>query len=94
MKSIKRHLSHTLGAHTSTFEELTTLTAQIEACINSRPLELLVDNCESLEVLTPAHFLIGGPLTALLDSPSTGSTATRRQRWRLMQELPEGFWQR
>ena len=90
MKSMKRHLSRTLGAHTPTFEELTTLTVRIEACINSRPLEPLVDNCEGHEVLTQAHFSIGGPLTTLPDSPSTGSTASR---CRLMQELLEGFWQ-
>ena len=50
---MKRHLLRTLGAHTPTFEELITLTAQIEVCLNSRLLELLVDNWESLEVFTP-----------------------------------------
>ena len=54
-------------------------------------MEPLVDNCESLEVLTLAYFLVGGPLVALPTTSAVSSTASHRQRWRLMLELLESF---
>ena len=48
-----------------TFEELTTVLSQIEACLNSRPLVALPCNDDGVEALTPGHFLIGRPLEAL-----------------------------
>ena len=44
-----------------TFEEMTTVLSQIdyEACLNSRPLTVLSSNIDSVEVLTPGHFLTG-----------------------------------
>ena len=39
----------------------TTVLAQIEACINSRPLSPLPCDDDGVEVLTPGHFLIGRP---------------------------------
>lgn len=61
--SLKYHLRRILGAHTLTFEELTTLVCQIEACLNSRPLGPLSALLDAYETLTPGHFLIGSALT-------------------------------
>lgn len=51
-----------------TYEELTTILAQVEACLNSQPLVPLSSaDKDGVEVLTPGHFLIGQPLSALPD---------------------------
>ena len=65
VRSVKHHLRRVLLAQTPSFEELTTLFCQIEACLNSRPLYPLSNDPEDLKVLTPGHFLIGGELIAV-----------------------------
>ena len=46
---------------------MSTLLAQIEAVLNSRPLMSISSDDTDLSVLTPSHFLIGPPITALPD---------------------------
>ena len=50
-----------------TFEELTTMLTQIEACLNSRPLVAMPNDNDGVKPLTPGHFLIGHPLESLPD---------------------------
>ncbi|XP_025265819.1 uncharacterized protein LOC112638395 [Camponotus floridanus] len=59
VKSTKYHLRRVIGETTLIFEEMSTLLAQIEACLNSRPLQALTDDPDDLSALTPGHFLIG-----------------------------------
>jgi hypothetical protein len=77
-----------------TFEELTTLLTQIEACLNSRPLVPLPCDEDGVEALTPGHFLIGRPLEALPDPAFTYRSLTLLRRWHLCQALVRHFWQR
>jgi len=44
VKSMKYHLRRTLGSQVATYKELCTLLAEIEACLNSRPLCALSDD--------------------------------------------------
>lgn len=53
VKSFKPHLRPVLGEATLTYEEMSTLLAQIEACLNSRPLQALTDDPDDLAALTP-----------------------------------------
>lgn len=45
--------------------EFTTLTIQIKALLNSRPLTLLLQDPADVTALTPGYFLIGAPLAAV-----------------------------
>ena len=67
VKSAKTHLKRVVGEVKLTFEELATVLAQIEACLNSRPLAPLTTDDDGVEVLTPGHFLIGRPLQSIPD---------------------------
>ena len=67
VKSVKYHLKRVLSGVKLTFEEYSTVLAQVEACLNSRPLVALVGDDDGCDSLTPGHFLIGRPLEALSD---------------------------
>ena len=94
VKVMKTHLRRIVGGVRLTFEELTTVLTQIEACLNSRPLTPLPDAEDGLAVLTPGHFLIGRPLEALPDPSSSPQSLPLHRRWHLCQSLVQHFWKR
>lgn len=95
VKSIKKHLFCIVGAVILTFEEMTTVLTQIEACLNSRPLTSLpCDDDGVLQALTPGHFLIGRPLEALPNPDIDTQPLTVLKRWHLCQGLVKHFWKR
>lgn len=94
VKSVKHHLRRVVGAHTLTYEELTTVLCQIEACLNSRPIAPLHDDPGNYETLTPGHFLIGSPISALPQPSLLSLNQSRLSRWQLIRQLSEGFWRR
>ena len=67
VKTFKVHFRKVVCEVKLNFEEFTTILVQVEAHLNSRLLTPLPDASEELEVLTPGHFRIGRPLTALPD---------------------------
>ena len=95
VKSMKKHLKCVISDHKLTFEELSTVLSQVEACLNSRPLTPLPDSEDCIEVLTPGHFLIGQPLEALSDpSGSYHQPISLLRRWQLVQSTVRHFWKR
>ncbi|XP_031338175.1 uncharacterized protein LOC116167075 [Photinus pyralis] len=94
VKSTKHHLKRTIGESTITFEEMSTLLAQVEACLNSRPLQALTDDPDDLSVLTPGHFLIGGPPATIPEPSLADISVNRLSRWQLIRQQYEHFWQR
>lgn len=92
IKSIKYHLHRTIGETKLTYEEASTLLTQIEAILNSRPLEPLSDDPTDLLTLTPGHFLIGTPLQALPEPCLTELSTTRLSKWQFIQQRVQQFW--
>ncbi|XP_066600009.1 uncharacterized protein [Prorops nasuta] len=94
VKSMKHHLKLSIGVFVPNFEEMTTLLTKIEACLNSRPISRLHDDPESLDVLTPGHFLSG----RALNSPPELSTLDLREsslnRWQTVNQITETFWKK
>lgn len=87
VKSLKFHLKRSIGNSKLTYEELSTLLAQIEACLNSRPLTPLSSDPTDLSVLTPGHFLTGDALLALPDKSNDPRPISVVTRWQLVQRL-------
>ena len=95
VKSAKTYLRKIVGTVKLTFEELTTILTQVEVCLNSRPLVSINSHSDDgIEVLTPAHFLIGRPLTALPDPEVSYCSISLLRRWHLCQSLVRHFWSR
>lgn len=96
VKSFKRHLSRIVGTTRLTFEELTMVLTQIEACMNSRPLVPNPHYDDGSQALTPGHFLIGRLLEAIPNPPSAHSvkTTSTLKRWHLCQLITLHFWKR
>lgn len=92
VKSMKYHLKRIVGDSTLTYEELTTLTHQIEACLNSRPLCPLNDDVNDVEALTPGHFLVGRGLVSPPNPIATNINTNLSSRWQLVQKMKKDFW--
>lgn len=90
VKSMKYHLYRVIGNQKLTYEEFTTLLCQIEACLNSRPLYTLTEADTELDILTPGHFLIGGPIHSVAE-PETEQIDIRK-RWQLVRKMSNDFW--
>ncbi|CAB0040754.1 unnamed protein product [Trichogramma brassicae] len=94
VKSTKFHLKRIIGDTRLTFEEFSMLLAQIEACLNSRPLQAINDDPTDLMALTPAHFLIGSA-TCTIPEPSTlDLSISGLSRLQMLRNMYEHFWTR
>lgn len=89
---MKYHLKRIIGQSAHTFEEFYTLLTQIEANLNSRPLCPLSSDPNDLSVLTPGHFIIGGPLNATPGPSVLSIPDNRLHRWQLIEKLSQDFW--
>lgn len=94
IKSTKYHLKRVIGEATLTFEEMTTLLSQIEACLNSRPLSIVNNNPGESNPLTPGHFLIGEPLVTVPEVNYETSNISTLKRWQVTQGMLQNFWRR
>ncbi|XP_026745741.1 uncharacterized protein LOC113507087 [Trichoplusia ni] len=94
VKSIKYHLKRIITTHL-TFEEMTTILCQIEACLNSRPLcPIDTNDPENLDPLTPGHFLIGEPPIVVPSPDLQAVKVNNLSRWQHTQKILHDFWRR
>ncbi|XP_022172914.1 uncharacterized protein LOC111035558 [Myzus persicae] len=94
VKSMKKLLVGTVGAHTLTFEELATVVCRIESVLNSRPLTPLSSEPGDLESLTPGHFLTGQPLLCVPEPDVSVAPSRLVSRWKLLHQCHQAFWKR
>lgn len=94
VKSCKYHLRRVMDNAQFTFEELSTVLVQIEACLNSRPLSSMSDDLMDLQPLTPAHFLVGESLNSLPELDLTEIPLNRLSHWQMIQRTLQDFWKR
>ncbi|CAH4038465.1 unnamed protein product [Pieris brassicae] len=89
VKSLKAHTKKVIGDQKFTYEEVSTLVAQLETCLNTRPLCPISEDPEDINFLTPAHFLTGGPTLSLLPTEND-----LRTRWYLVEKTFQDIWKR
>ncbi|KAH8316840.1 hypothetical protein KR059_012940, partial [Drosophila kikkawai] len=91
VKSFKTLFYKSTATRKYTFEELSTLLARIEACLNSRPLASMSEDPADLLAVTPGHFLVEGPLLAVVEPEIKGVTTSIINRWQHQKTLHQHF---
>lgn len=94
VKSVKSHLKRVIGDSVLTFEEFYTVLVQVEAIVNSRPLFALSSDPNDLNPITPAHFLIGRPFTAVPSPDLQHIKENGLSIYQKMQLLAQRIWRR
>lgn len=94
IRSTKFHIRRAIGDATLTYEEMSTLLSQIEACLNSRPISIMSTEVGDPSPLTPGHFLIGEALVTIPEINYETSTVSTLKRWHLTQRMLQNFWRR
>lgn len=94
VRSCKHHLRRVVGNANFTFEEYSTVLTQIEAILNSRPLTPMSAEPHDLLPLSPAHFLVGRPLTAPACTDVENVPMTRLSRYERVEQMRQHFWRR
>lgn len=94
VKSCKHHLKRILAQTHLTYEEFYTLLTQVEAVLNSRPLCPISEDPNDLEILTPAHLLIGQSLTAVPERDLTNVKVNFTRRYTHLRQMQQHFWSR
>lgn len=94
IKTMKHHLVRECADRSFDYEQFSTLLCKIEAIINSRPLTPISDDPTDLEVLTPAHFLVGRSLIAKPERNFIPVNTGRLDRFNQLQQLQQKLWDR
>ena len=94
VKSFKLHFRRVVGNEKFNFEEFSTLLVRIEAVLNSRPLSPMTEDPGDLQVLTPGHFLRGGPIMFTPEMPAEDWNISLLNRWEKLKALHHKFAQR
>ena len=91
MHSVKYHLKRYIGETLLSYEEFSTLHAQIESVLNLRPIVPLTDNCNDELALTPAHFLIRESSLLLAEHLIVDEKVSPLERWKRVIQITQSF---
>lgn len=97
IKVAKQHLAKITVSYIFTFEELSTLIAEVAATMNSRPITPISNSPADYQPLTPAHLLIGRALTMVPEINQLERRISSMSRWEFVQRLSQDFrarWQK
>ncbi|XP_055714367.1 uncharacterized protein LOC129808608 [Phlebotomus papatasi] len=94
VKSFKKHFYRIVGTSSLTQESMLTILAEIEMCLNSRPLAPMSSCPTDFTALSPGHFLIGRALNAVPDHDLTELPSNRLDKWQRNQQIVQHFWKR
>ncbi|GFW35921.1 DUF5641 domain-containing protein [Trichonephila clavipes] len=94
VKAVKYHLRRVMGNLRFTYEEFLTILNQIEGVLNSRPLYPLSCDPGDFDALTPGHFLVGRPITAISEPSLTEVSDNRLKVWQKQTKIVQHIWKR
>ncbi|XP_063386428.1 uncharacterized protein LOC134672453 [Cydia fagiglandana] len=94
VRSVKEALKVTLREQAPSDEVLSTLLAEAEALVNTRPLTHVSLDPEADEALTPAHFILTSPSGHPIPATLTEADLLSPSKWRRAVRLADHFWQR
>ncbi|GFT05288.1 integrase catalytic domain-containing protein [Trichonephila clavipes] len=94
VKSFKFHFKREAGNSRFTYEEFLTIMTQIEGILNSRPLTPLSTDIDDLSVLTPAHFLIGRPITSINEPNIIHIETNRLNIYQRLTKIVQSIWKK
>ncbi|GFV99219.1 integrase catalytic domain-containing protein [Trichonephila clavipes] len=94
VKSFKFHFKREAGNSRFTYKEFLTIMTQIEGILNSRPLTPLSTDIDDLSVLTPAHFLIGRPITSINEPNIIHIETNRLNIYQRLTKIVQSIWKR
>ncbi|XP_055604233.1 uncharacterized protein LOC129752485 [Uranotaenia lowii] len=94
VKSFKSAFKRTIGSRILRYDEMTTVLAQTEAVLNSRPLTPLSDDPDDFEALTPGHFLTQRPLLALGEPDLEDTSDNRLSMWQKSTKYTQLVWKK
>lgn len=92
IKSVKTLLKKHLCNVKLTYELLYTVLVQIEGILNSRPMCTLTDVPNDIACLTPAHFIIGAPITDLPEPSVLNLLENRLSLYQKLTQMKQKFW--
>ncbi|XP_018304733.1 uncharacterized protein [Mycetomoellerius zeteki] len=94
VRSFKAHFKRVVGTTILTIDEMQTLSIQIEAILNSRPITALSNDPNDLSYLSPGHFLIGDTLTGIPEPTLTEIQEGRLSKWQRTEQMRQHLWNR
>ena len=94
VRSVKEGLRATLSEQAPKEETLSTVMAEVEHLVNSRPLTHISVDPTDEEVLTPNHFLIDTASGTFLPGLSSTRDLCSRKQWQVAQAHANAFWKR